>query len=857
MIRRALQTFLGRITSLDPRELRDEYCQDSRNVLSEDGRLKPRRGYRVLSEPASGITDAYGLSHLIGYSTDSASELEEFLSFEKDDLSGAVHPFVYDPDPSGDDCNDNSRDNDDPWNRYVITTPGGQQPELDASDWVAVPFDQHAYAINPNETASVKRYTMECLDSWLDIDAPPTPTEDLVWVQHYGNTQNPYQRLSFTGVHTTNDIAFTGKATSATITSDGDIEVTHSDPGSNGASSVTITLDGATGPGKTNWYDNDLFLWFLQIPAGSGLDQVQDVQITFINDDGEEFAPEIEDTVLPIGGYDWSSVYRLHFMDKVRSQWGSLDNSASGAKIQKLKMAYRITGFGGSNLKVIIRRPWTGGVWLEPPPTNGREPRLLRLGYSWFQENGGLDSDIKFVEIPHSATTGYAPLGDGFGVKPIGAQIRVTFPERDAGATHHRLWVHDFAPLENVDVWRRVVQLPNEDIRGLGDNQFDYEITWREVRELPERGDNPEGKFKKDNCTNAFKFRGSMCWLYAEGKQNVRYSWVGAPLEQASTTDDPEELSRGATFTLSPQFDDQPLWGADVGEGVIIVGSYGVYSQVGRLPSELTPPQKLPGSFGCANKFCAVRWKHGETDGVAALARDGQGLYFYRVDRSFGDSPPRAVEISAGIRGAIKDFLVDTQTGVAGFSTARMAVDPASDSLWIVNGSRAIVLRKESLLDGARQWEFYDYNLGDPDTTIKYITSSPRWRLKWMRSDASLDEPDWNTTDDEAIEGSNRDGGNPVEDIYWHSKVFSGKRRRVFRIWVDKATSTDSLKIEVTTGSTVREYQVQSTAKWVKIHPDQRDENISYRIILEESSGEIYGIIAEESDGAGKGVQYA
>ncbi len=845
MIRRQVSSFLGVVSSLDPRDIPDSYAQDALNVRIEDGLLRPRYGYRRLNVP-DGVDACYGLAHLLTYSTSRNEELEEFMSFERDADTGAVHPFVYDPRPEGTDCQGTSRDGHPEWFRYAVTDASGTAPELDASDWVGFGFDQHAYLIN--ETDGVSRYTPECPNSWVSFDAPPTPNPPL-WEVVYGDaTRSPYKRYDFTNVNPATDITLTGAASTATITSDGDIKIVHGSTGGGGGAIASVTID-LTNSGKANWYDNDIFLWLLQVPSGDRIQQISEVSISFINDDDEEFFPtDVEEVNHTIAGYFISRTLRLEFGNKIRSQWGSLDNSPGKAKIKKLKISYRVVAAFENGGTLYIRKPWTGGVWLAPDPTGEREPGRLTIGHSWLHEITNESSDIAFAEIPRQATVGYSVF---VGTKRLGSQIRLTIDPFPSANYKARIWV--LAP----DDWRLVDTLPTEDERGVGDTEYDYEITWSEVLLLTKRKDIEEsaGVFKGDNCVNAFVFRGSVCWLYSEGRQNVRYSEVGNPTKQASITDDEEDQSRGATFTLSPAFDDTPLWGADVGDGVIIVGKRGVYSQVGNLPSQMAPPVRLPGSAGCPNKFCAVRWKQGETDGVAALSRDGSAIYFYRVDSTNGDNPPSAVEISAAIRPSLREFLVDTQDGVSDFSQAFMVVDPQMDALWLVNGRRAVVLRRASLADNTRPWEFYEFNTGEDGRFLRYGTSSPRWRIKFAFSDCGLAEPEWNTTSETFISGELQDGGFPMPKGFWRSKVWWGNRRRYFRLLIDREP-LDPVEVEVFAGDESRLYLCHQGKKWVRVYPDQRDEALSFKLYVTETSAPVRGVLMEESDSAGKGVQY-
>ncbi|MEA2553035.1 MAG: hypothetical protein QOJ65_1211, partial [Fimbriimonadaceae bacterium] len=307
----------------------------------------------------------------------------------------------------------------------------------------------------------------------------------------------------------------------------------------------------------------------------------------------------------------------------------------------------------------------------------------------------------------------------------------------------------------------------------------------------------PPRSFKNDSVVGAFPFKGWMVWLYRTGNLNLRHSAVGDPERQSATYDlvingayGNGDETRGGNYSMADNFGDSPLAGFACGDVAMYVGSIGVYAQIGDKPWQMTASKKLPGSFGCPNGFACCKWRDASGNpGVAALSRDGEGIYFYAVGPDFdGVHGYRITELSADIRASIRSFLGTD------FSNARLAVQEDQDALWVIVGRKAMVLRRPHPLTGERYWEFYQYSMGSD--TIAFPAFTARYKAKWMRSNGATDYAERDIFG-VPVTGATRDNGAAMPAPYWKSKVFtSDANSRVDTVDIYRETLTNTPSLE-------------------------------------------------------------
>lgn len=309
----------------------------------------------------------------------------------------------------------------------------------------------------------------------------------------------------------------------------------------------------------------------------------------------------------------------------------------------------------------------------------------------------------------------------------------------------------------------------------------------------------------------AVPFKGWFVWLMKGGKQNVRHSKVGNPTSLANPLiDRTDDASRGADFTLSDNFGDEPFMGHQADDSLIILGNKGVYAQVsglvvvqdqsgfamtGFVPSTFSPPKRLAKAQPCAGRFASDRWSVENQAGVAYLDTEGN-VWWVEVTANFdGENGYSMIELSKDIRGAI-DAARSAQS-LNDFSTARVLADIKKDSLWVILGKYAFVLRRPNLLSGVRLWEKYQYTNMTP--TFAYGAFTSNYGYRFLMSDGSVSEVEWNSSTPAWITGSNRENGAALAqaNCYWASRNYMGPNTRIMHVRADKVSPGDSVDVKI------------------------------------------------------------
>lgn len=816
------------LAGIDPKYVPEHYAQSLLNVRLAGGKIQKRYGYRqVLQCPTEAV---YGFEHLVGFvlTGDTYEDVDEYIAILQD-ADGKVRPFALEPDGSG----------------FEEVMKGSTRVELDPSDWVGISFDDYAYFVNQNEKRSVKQYKLRERNSWRDVANPEAPTSRLSYHVVYGGQNTPYQHLTWVGLDPANSahVACTGAATNTGSTLDsgqlGNINMRHL-ANVTGFSSIEINLNHTTF-GLRDFEVNDCFQFNFGTPASSAFRvDPYSFAITFKNDAGVALTPtsvEVIETAVN------SHLLKIHFYRKNREDW---------RRIQKILIEYRVTTSTGTaaNNVLYVSPPIIGGIWMIPIGADKTANEKIRFAYSYEDNDTGFESGLGgVVEIPFSDLRGYYPGGGGGGgsgggggllVADLGVHIDLTghaSPEPEVDD-----WRVYYSPVTDEEIWYFVGE------QEIGNLLFkvrknDGELSQPDNRHTP-------SAFKVDNCVGAFSHRGSVCWLYGSGNRNLRWSRVGRPLEQATDFDELDDEARGATFSLADNFGDAPVAGFSTGDAAIILGNYGAYAQIGHAPSAMTPPKVLPGSFGCAGKKACALWKDDQGNPmVVALSKAGDALYGYQVNTTFdGQTGFRVIELSLQIRDALADFLTESGAG-APVHEARVFCDTAEDSLWVVLGRRALVLRKHHVMTHFRFWEFYEYDFGLSYPKVRFTTFSIKRRHKWILSNGTVVEAEWNTETKQPITGRYRDGGNEMPQAYWQSKDYLGPNRAVMRVRVDH-TFDHPLGVKV--ASTRKESDMKRVAehkRFVRFSARQQGREHCFYVYLpnEGSEGEVRSLEVHES----------
>lgn len=756
---RQIGPFLGLMTAVDAHSLPDGYAQDLQNVRIEDGKLRIRNGYGILD--ATGLTPVYGFDHVIGYS--GTTEVEEIIGMLT--TGGNVRAHSINPSTGAE----------------TEITNGGSGVNLNASSWKSVAFEDKAYLINPSNTPSVYQHTIGTNTSLTPISTPAKPTTGLAVRSKYSATSyTTYDTVSFSGLTMTSStdcyctgvLNSSGNANPGGVNSGSGFRLTmYNIQWTNLDGSCTIDLD----PSVKDWTYNDIFAFTVRVD-GVGIDPGS-IRLSVINNDGSPIeieASDIEVAPVSLPGARMFFHVRAEFKEKVRADW---DN------IRKLKFSFRCDGGTGTAAPTIEFHSFTIGC-VDASHYPAALQDNLQFAYSYRINASGLESDrvgrytgstaLPLI-VSNTTLEGKPPLG--FQTGPLGVWLEFTTAvSSDGNVDEMRLYVKE------QNGWKLIVTQSDATTTYL------YRMTIEEVRTLTTAG-NTQGQLS--SIIGATPFMGWMVWLKKGGASNILHSRVGEPLRLASDSDPLDDDLRGETFSMADNFGDEPLCAFQAGSALIILGKYGAYAQVGTRPSQMSPVRKIPGSFGVANQFAACRWRDDEGNpGVAFVSRGLEGVYMVQVDQSFdGDQGFRLIELSTDIRGLLNEYM----------SAPRMMADDARDSLWVVDGDAAFVLRRPSIVNGRRMWERYRYAKDNgagakTDLDISYVTSSPNRGKQALTAAGTVIQIEYNQSNsaysaDASFRLPMGDYTTQTYASYWKSKNFTGPNRRVIRVQMDPKPS--------------------------------------------------------------------
>lgn len=768
-----LGPFLGLQTSLDSRSIPSSAASDMLNVRVEDGSLRPRYGYRKLTDPVSNFQGpVWMFDYHQGFAlTTPYAEVEEFLSVEKS--NSVTRLFTTNPTTG----------------TKAEVKDGTTVVLLDGSAWWSVTWQDSVYLGNPNNTsAPLYKHKIGDATSMTAVSPATAPTA-LSYQITYGGASNPYSKINYAGLNMTTGVAYVGLAQASGSVNGGDyVSIAHSTNGginNNTPTSFEIDFSASTA-GNRDYSYNDCFVVQMTGVANSPFAvnsaSVQ-FQVTF--NDGTTAVPNsvvIGNTGQTFNYYN--AAFRLQFDNKTRATW---------ATVKKLKVSYTITGrsFTTVSQNLLTLTTHIGGVQIVPNP----DPFNMVYAASYYSTTTGYESGLSpFLAIPTATAMGYNPVPTFTNFQGIGTFISITVPSTGNGTVDKYRF---YASTQNQGIWTHY-RVAEQSTR-----TYVHKLTWPEV--ITKSSYQPS-QFNFSDITCACVHKGAMVYGYRGLSQessnngdtrrvNIRFSRVGVPEALHNGNEDPGDLNAGADFVLADDAD-EPQAMHSAGDALIILGKRGTHAMIGQFPTQMIPPKRLPGSKGIANQKSSCRWHDAAGNaGVAYLDRWGE-LWLVVVDQSFNEQGGyRIEELSRDIRGTIKSFLMDGQS-LSDFSTARLVANDADDSLWLIMGTRAIVLRRPSLVNGERQWELYSYTLAS-SATISYVAFSSKWRARWLRSTGQMDEVEFNTTTNLPITGSSRDGGSVMPTPYWTSKTFTVPNSRIDHVQVHRDTYTNTPTLQM------------------------------------------------------------
>lgn len=818
--------FLGTTTAVDKRNLEPFQASRELNCRHEDGRLSAAYGYRNIRAAQASLSAVWGFTYLQGYNS-SNTEVEEYVSIEN--VSGSVDAFARNVTTMA---------------PTAITGATG----LHASAWTGVPWDDRSYFINPNHTTDVYRHVIADTASWVGLAHPAAPTTALTAAITYGpSDETAYRQLSWAGLDPTSasEMACTGLATNtgSALNTDNTFNVRHTAGSGPGDASFQIDLSDITA-GDQDWsYVDAIGFTMQEDPSGAFAIDDTTVVLTLINGDGSPvtFQPILQ--VIRIAPTRTLCVYAYAPDNKTRTLW---DN------IAEFKVSYRVTARSGTaaNNDLTIGKPFLGCCF--PSTLIPAQSLVAPTGTRLFAYDYGVNTTSLYSEIgghyflDGQQLCGYDPFGNG--TFNLGAYVKFTIAASGDGSVDRArlfFWdniVHPSLVRQYEPAWRQIVS--QDDATGTYTLKASlYELIANTARTAA-------GGFLTTPVVNAFPYREWMVWCYQLGEANLRHSRVGEPEMQYSQSDPEDDENRGANFTLADNASDTPLGGCQAGGSAIIFGYNGVYEQIGDRPWNCTPPKKLPGAFGAAGKFAFARWRDDGGNAVVAFVdRHGSGVYaVYPSSTGDRDVEGRVVELSAGIRGELRRFLLDEQsTIVSDFTGVEVFVDEAQDALYVKLGKRALILRRPTLVTGTREWEFREWNTGGTTVTLYRVASSAKRRVRWIRSDGKTDEAEWNSDANVFVQGVNRDGGNPMPLGYWRSKAHSGENRRILRIFLERDRIWEPAAVTVRSTRRDQKYKIAAGKRFARCALDQTGFDHEFEIEVGETDGAVTRLFWDES----------
>lgn len=823
---RRVMPLLGVVTSVSLHLIRDFYASGSGNARYQKGGFLNRYGWREVAALQSGFAAGYGLYYSKGL--DGATVKEEYVSIE--DISGTVRPYSIDVSSS---VRTEIKD---------TTT----QLSLHASQWRRVEYDKFAFFFNLNDTGGYKlsQHDVEDDAKWLGISAPAKPTTRLTakFIKNVVTGADDVYAMMDWGTMVTGDFTRTGSAASVTSV-DGKAEVTHT-ANSRLRTSVSADIDVAVrGPGVQDWTHNHVFhqLIWLKEPTSPFEIDIGSLEIVLTNvAEGTPFDMEVVS----------AQNTQLHGLYEVYFKFAQSVDRTLTDDIGAVKYTYEVIGSSSQSASNVLVLGEIKIGCIDPALLPQQLYGFIQFFYSYKNNTTGQESQMGFgIEVPVVHWEGER-VTVGTITYPLGTLIELTaVGSAESGVDRWVLWSY-------YSMYGGGRQDP--DLRTHG-TFVDSGGTL--VQKVPETYDewllldsftDSAPWIGDEDIVNAFVHNGSVWWLTDVGTKNIRISYVGTALRLFTETDGqtPDDVV-GADLTLASDLTDKPLAGHSAGGSAILLGSRGAYVSTGVRPILQLTPYKLPESTGTAGPNSSAPWR--DDNGVPAvvyLSANLDTVWMVRVlsavDQEKGHD---LLELSIDVRGAVKEWLFGTDTPTA--DQIYVWVDERADALWIAYKSKAVVHRRQTLLDGRRPWEFYDYAM-DASETFGQFDSNPVHGTRLVRSTGELDELEYDSSDSsKPIEGLLRDDGKEMLESYWESKDFMdahGRRTRVIDVRMVRADLADRHTLQITsTEKTSAAIAVGSGEQFVRFGADQAGYEHRLKVVAPEGSGEFRGFEVREA----------
>jgi len=811
--------FGGVVKGVAPSHVPAPYAQDARNVTIRGTRAEPRPGYAQLSAAPSGHTATSLLAYVAG--NQSGSLAEELLTIET--RSGNTRPYSVNVTTGA---------------RTEITE-GGVSQSLTPGVWECLAYEGRAI-LHRRGAGSVYAHTIgqandfELLDQPRPADATAPVVMEFEDQEEGTETPTPPTSYSWSGL-TAPDVTDNGGSGVCPVAFDAQ-------------ASDHVDILPANGGTLYQWYDLTLDLTGTTTGAAD-LSTATDIIVIIERTDGAKWlAPPatpwgwsigsgnaqlwIENDVATVVELENGGVFEANSGGYRYELRGRIPVASRGAQLTVTeKLRLRLPGNGDSNTvaadrdkKFRIRAVAIVAPVITPPSnTLGTPNERVRFGYAPYDSRRDVESENVTagawmrLESPNRYGADVSSAATFYGNTPT---LSTDAPGVPADSVR---WYYQRAA---DNTWRLLATRPVADV------SIAVTLTKAALDVLPERVA-PAAK-PLGSPLYAFTHAGSVWYLLDRGTANIAISYQGIGERLNKDTDDLEDASRGATWTLADNAGDAPQWGASAGQAAIILGQRGAYSMFGLTPTTMTPPKKLAESRGVYGR-AAARWRlpNGQP-AVIYLAEDRNLWLAYAAEGVAGDAGGYVEEVSPLNRGLVAEWL--QITSATDPMTVALAVDPVADSCWIVKGTRAVVLRAPALVDGQRPLELMEY----AGSGWTHACTDPRRGVRLARVNGALDTLERHPTTFEPLVGTNRDGGTPMPEAHYTPARIVAPRARMQRVKVMRPVEADTVAVTVTSKEkTATSYTIAGGRRSVRTSQKQIGDWHDVKLTMQEGHGGI------------------
>jgi hypothetical protein len=338
--------------------------------------------------------------------------------------------------------------------------------------------------------------------------------------------------------------------------------------------------------------------------------------------------------------------YRAHLFNQA--------SRANRAKTRKIKLSFYVKYASiGSKIRFLLQQCYNYiNDRAETVSFQKATSKPITYAYSYYRASDGAESKLSLAADSPAVPSG--PIL--FQTYPWrGAWVQVTAPGSTALTTSDYVFLYR---KDEYGRWRRVASVQNNPA---GNVIFTDKFTLDDLDSAPFASlTKLPGGFRPD-CLGNFKQALVVGADYKTWISQVGGPLVFAPDPESGQTFLSETIDRPRTVFLSQDRADTPSLVIG-GDSLFLVGEDATYVMVGDLPSEASPPRRLPNSKGTRSPRGATPF------GSGVLVGSTDALWYYGVGRTFtGDDTGamQAEEVTADVRSSWQSLIGNSPQTVA------------------------------------------------------------------------------------------------------------------------------------------------------------------------------------------------